>query len=204
MQGMRGRLTRLLPCALATASAAFLAAPAAHADSVANVLQEYQSSGQSDACKHSAGALGGGVGNDLEQYATDFVDALRQAQLAHGRCGGGSSNSSSGGGSTSDNGSSGGGAAGSSKGPPGPPGPKHAGSATSFPSIGGGSSADAAGLPGALKRGSGGGAPGPIVILGILRGLLLLGGVPVLIGGYFGFDLRGLRACGAYFGTRDA
>jgi hypothetical protein len=189
MQGMRGRLTRLLPCALATAAASLLAAPAAHADSVQNVFQEYQSSGQIDACKHSTGALGGGVGNDLEQYATDFVDALRQAQLAHGRCGGGSS-SSSGGGSSSDNGSSGGGAAGSSKGPPGPPGPKHAGSATSLPSIGSGSSADAAALPLALKRGSGGGTPGPIVILGILGGLLLLGGVPALIGRYFGFDMR--------------
>jgi hypothetical protein len=201
MQGMRGRLTRLLPCALATAAAALLAAPAAHADSVANVLQEYQSSGQIDACKHSAGALGGGVGNDLEQYATDFVDALRQAQLAHGRCGGGSSSSSSsGGGSTSDNGSSGGGAPGSSKGPPGPPGPKHAGSATSLPGIGGGSSAGAAALPVTLKRGSGGSTPGPIVILGILGGLLLLGGVPALIGRYFGFGFSWLAPLRHVFG----
>src|SRR2546423_14989151 len=120
MQGMRGRLKRLLPCALATAAAGLLAAPAAHADSVGNVLQEYQSSGQIDACKHSAGALGGGGGNDLEQDATDFVDALRQAQLAHGRCGGGASNSSSGGGGAGDQGASGGGGGRGPKGAPGP------------------------------------------------------------------------------------
>jgi hypothetical protein len=184
---------------MAAAAAALFAAPAAHADSVQNVFQEYQNTGRINACQHSSGALGGGVGNDLEQYATDFVDALRQAQLAHGSCGGGSS-SGGGGGSTSDSGSVAAGPTGSSKGPPRPPGPKHASSVTSLPSIGSGSSAAAATLPVALKRGSGGGTPGPIVILGILGALLLLGGVPALIGRYFGFGFGWLSPLRHVFG----
>jgi hypothetical protein len=199
MQGMGGRLRRLVPTALTAAAAALLAAPAAHADSVQNVFQEYQNTGQINACKHSSGALGGGVGNDVEQYATDFVDALRAAQLAHGRCGGGSTSTGSGG-SSSDGGSSAAGPAGSSKRPPGPPGPKHAGTATSLPSITGGGTADAAVLPVALKRGSGGGTPGPIVILGILGALLLLAGVPALIGRYFGFGFSWLAPLRHVFG----
>jgi hypothetical protein len=55
-------------------------------------------------------------------------------------------------------------------------------------------------LPVALKRGSGGGTPGPIVILGILGGLLLLGGVPALIGRYFGFGFSWLAPLRHVFG----
>jgi hypothetical protein len=196
---MGGRLTRLLPCALVAAAATLFAAPAARADSVQNVFQEYQSTGSIDACKHSAGALGGGVGNDLEQYATDFVDALRSAQLAHGRCGGGSSSSGSNSGSSS-NGGSPAAAGGSSKGPPGPPGAAHHAAGTTIPGVGNTSGVAASALPVALKRGSGGGTPGPILILGILGALLLAAGVPALIGRYLGFGFSWLAPLHHVFG----
>jgi hypothetical protein len=189
------RRARLFVPGFLTLGLVLFAAPAARADDIANVFQEYQQSGTINACKHSPGALGGGVGNDLEQYASDFVDALRAAQLAHSRCGGSSSSSGS-----SDNGSAAALAAGAGKPPPRPPGggkPRGSGRAVGLT---GGAGFAAPVVATSLKGGHGGGTPGPIVILAILAGLILLVSLPLLVWRYLGFGFDGLAPVRHVFG----
>ena len=200
MEDVGTRLTRrprrVLVGGLAATALTLFAAPVVRADSLQQVFQEYQSTGSINACKHSSGSLGGGVGNDLEQYATDFVDALRAAQAAQTRCGG--STSSSGGG----NGSSAAAAAGLAKRPPGPRGggKTRGGGGAAVGVTGYGAAPVAPVTTTSLKSVRGGGTPGPIVILAILAGLVLLAGVPILIARYLGYGFDRLAPLRHVFG----
>jgi hypothetical protein len=60
--------------AAGAAAACLFAAPSALADSA---LDQYQRSGQIDPCTASTG---GGIPNDVEQYAPDYLEALKDAQ----------------------------------------------------------------------------------------------------------------------------
>jgi hypothetical protein len=64
----------LLLAAGAALACLFAASPSALADSA---LDQYQRSGRIDPCTASSG---GGIPNDVEQYAPDFLEALKDAQ----------------------------------------------------------------------------------------------------------------------------
>jgi hypothetical protein len=67
------RLTLLL-AAGAVVACLLAAAPSALADSA---IEQYQRTGRIDPCTASSG---GGIPNDVEQYAPDFLEALKDAQ----------------------------------------------------------------------------------------------------------------------------
>jgi hypothetical protein len=72
---MRPRpVPHLLAALLAAAACALALAPAAGAESA---LDQYQRTGQINPCTASSS---GGIPNDVEQYAPDFLEALRDAQ----------------------------------------------------------------------------------------------------------------------------
>jgi hypothetical protein len=198
MQNVGTRLTRrpkrVLVCGLAAAGLTLFAAPAVRADNLQQVFQEYQSTGSINACQHSSGALGGGVGNDLEQYATDFVDALRAAQAAKGRCGGTASTSGG------DSSSTAVAAAGVAKRPPGPRGGGKTRGGGSAGLIGTGAAPPLPAAPASLKSVRDNGTPGPILILAILAALTLLIGLPILIARYLGYGFDRLAPLRHIFG----
>lgn len=185
---------------LASAAVAFAASP----------LQEYQRTGTITPCKYGAGQLGGGVPNDVNQYAPEYKAQLEAAARARARgCG-------SGGGNSSSKRSTSGAAAGSG----GHGGGKKPHSASSRPSsvapvvppidptaASAGSTAQPAKPAAATHRGT----SDLLLVVLILGGLVVLGGALALIGRYLGWSPRwlspaahALREAGLRIGTTAA
>ncbi|PZS35131.1 MAG: hypothetical protein DLM61_02410, partial [Pseudonocardiales bacterium] len=75
----------------AAASLAVLVVLASAVVASATPLQEYQSTGRISPCKYSPGQLGGGVPNDVAQYAPEYKSQLEAAARQRARgCGSGS------------------------------------------------------------------------------------------------------------------
>ena len=168
-----------------------LLAPAAHADAFDRVFRDYQSSGRIDPCKHSEAdleAARGDVPNDIEAYAPDFpnaVDAAIEAR-AGGACDEDSAPPADG---------SGGAAAPGTTTTPGAtpeatPGatvtPSPTPAATPAESV----TDQAIAKSAQAERTSGAGTPAPVVALGLLGALLLLGGLAYGIGHWLAIDPR--------------
>jgi cobalamin biosynthesis Mg chelatase CobN len=185
-----GLALSLLPASSALAGSAF-----------DEVLKDYQGDGQIDACAHSDKTLQDAqhqIPNDIEQYAPDFPDALKEAlrQRAGGQCdkkssgntgtvqsaSGTSGSSGSGSGSSSSGG-------GSSASQPAAAKPKAGAPPTPPPVVTPVGGQLAASVPAAAAA-STAGTPLPIILLAILGGLLLLAGLFALLARFMGWGFE--------------
>jgi hypothetical protein len=168
-------------------------APAAHADAFGRIYNDYQSSGKIDACKYTEAQLKQAksqVPNDIEAYAPDFPNALQAALEL--RAGGACTKKSQAGGSPATGGTA----------PPAGSTPTTPTTATQPAAPGStvtpGPTPDATAAA-ALKdqaiaktaqnaRNSDAGAPAPVVALGVLGALLVLGGLLYGLTHWLAFD----------------
>jgi cobalamin biosynthesis Mg chelatase CobN len=177
--------------ALVAAAGLLCAPPALAANAFDQVLKDYQSDGTIDPCAHSEKTLQDAqhqIPNDIEQYAPDFPEALKDALRARaaGKCDkqsgapattttAATTTAASGGGGGSS--SSGGGSAAKAKpgSPPGPPPVAHP--------VGG---QLAASVP-ASASASTASTPLPIILLAILGGLMFAVGLLALLARFMGW-----------------
>jgi hypothetical protein len=184
-----GLALSLLPASSALAGSAF-----------DEVLKDYQSDGQIDACSHSDKTLRDAqhqIPNDIAQYAPDFPDSLSQAlrQRAAGRCdkakGGGTSTATASGGAAAPSGGAGGGGGTSSA--PTPPSTAKPGAAPTPPPVakpaGGELAADVPANASASKADT----PLPLVLLAIIGAILLLAGLFAWFARFMGWGFEGLE-----------
>jgi hypothetical protein len=169
---------RFIRCGLAVLALGLVTAPAAHADAFDRIFHEYQKTGKINPChfsQHDLDKAQGQVPNDIEAYAPDFPDALQAAaeQRASGGCGKTAPAAAAPGvpAATPPAGSppaAGTPAPATTTGTPAPPGdPQPAAPAAD----------DAISRAAATTRDSDAGAPAPVVALGVIGALLLLGGL---------------------------
>jgi hypothetical protein len=182
-----GLALSLLPASSALAGSAFN-----------EVLKDYQSDGQIDACSHSDKTLRDAqhqIPNDIQQYPPDFPDALSQAlrQRASGTCdkskGGGTSTATA-----SASASGGSGAGGSGAGTSSAPTPAaKPGAAPSQPAVakpaGGELAADVPASASASKADT----PLPLFLLAIIGAILLLAGLFAWFARFMGWGFEGLE-----------
>jgi hypothetical protein len=173
-----GRARTSLLCAVAALLVSLVAAPLAHASAFDRIFRAYQQHGKISPCAFSDAQLQqalGQVHNDIEAYAPDFPDALQAAaeQRASGGCGKTAPAAAAPGvpAATPPAGSppaAGTPAPATTTGTPAPPGdPQPAAPAAD----------DAISRAAATTRDSDAGAPAPVVALGVIGALLLLGGL---------------------------
>jgi hypothetical protein len=193
-----GRARTTLLCLTSALALSLLAAPLAHASSSFDrIFRAYQQAGKIDPCAFSDAQLqqaSKDVPNDIEAYAPDFPNALQAAieARAGGACKGGASASAT-------PGASGTPGVGGTAGTPGataaPAGPAPAGSTvtpgpTPEPTAAPAASDQAIARSARLVRDSNAGAPAPVVALGVLGALLVLGGLVYALARWLAWDPR--------------
>jgi hypothetical protein len=174
------------------------ASPALAGSAFDEVLKDYQSDGQIDACSHSDKTLrdaGHQIPNDIEQYAPDFPEALSQAlrERASGACdkskgGGTGTTAAASGGTGAPRGGAGGGGTSSAPAPS-----AKAGAAPTPPPVakpaGGELAADVPASASASKADT----PLPLVLLAIIGAILLLAGLFAWFARFMGWGFEGLE-----------
>jgi hypothetical protein len=175
------------------------ASPALAGSAFDEVLKDYQSDGQIDACAHSDKTLRDAqhqIPNDIEQYAPDFPEALSQAlrQRASGACdkskGGGTATTAaaSGGTGAPSGGAGGGGGTSSAPTPSAKPGAAPTPPAAAKPA-GGELAADVPASASASKADT----PLPLVLLAIIGAILLVAGLFAWLARFMGWGFEGLE-----------
>ena len=182
-----GLALSLLPASSALAGSAF-----------DEVLKDYRSDGQIDACSHSDKTLRDAqhqIPNDIQQYAPDFPDALSQAlrQRASGACdkakgGGTSTTSTTSGGAAAASGGARGGGSSTAPTPAAKPGAAPAPPPVAKPA-GGELAADLPASASASKADT----PLPLVLLAIIGAILLLAGLFAWFARFMGWGFEGLQ-----------
>jgi len=181
-----GLALSLLPASSALAGSAF-----------DEVLKDYQSDGQIDACAHSDKTLRDArhqIPNAIEQSAPDFPEALSRAlrQRASGACdkskGGGATSTTASGGTGAPSGGAGAGGGGTSSAPT--PSAKPGAAPTPPPVAKPAGGELAADVPASASKAD---TPLPLVLLAIIGAILLLAGLFAWFARFMGWGFEGLE-----------
>jgi hypothetical protein len=194
---MAGRTILALAAAGGLGLSLLPASPALAGSAFDEVLKDYQSDGQIDACSHSDKTLRDAqhqIPNDMEQYPPDFPEALSQAlrERASEACdkskAGGTSTTATGGTGAPSKGAGGGGGTSSAPTPSARPGAAPTPPPVAQPA-GGEPASDVPASASASKDDT----PLPLVLLAIIGAILLLAGLFAWFARFMGWGFEGLE-----------